>query len=120
MHYHFSFRDFAIYQTNKWIELYESLLQDCVPSTCLFVTYKSLKNDMIQTMKRVLLFLGYPLTSNLANCLEKNCNGSFKSEKRKKTELLNIYKTISKEKIGVDLASIYKDYVKKFENKLAE
>ena len=96
------------------MKLYNSLLKQCSFDSCLLVTYSNLKKDMIQTMEKVLKFLGYSITNDITTCLTQFSEGSFKSQKRPRKEIRSIHKTISKEKIGINLSAIYKQYVNKF------
>jgi len=113
-----SFREFAAYQIKKWKELYDSLLKNCSPNQCLLIVYEDLKKNIIDEMSKVLDFLGMKMTPQVKKCLLKDSNGAFKKKKRKKQEVDLIYKTISAEKIGSDLTSLFNTIKLQFEKKL--
>ena len=113
-----SFRAFAAYQFKKWKELYDSLLKDCSPNQCLLIVYEDLKTNVIDEMSLVMDFLGMKMTPEVKKCLQKDSNGAFKKKKRKKQEVDLIYKTISAEKIGSDLTSLFNTMKSQFEKKL--
>ena len=69
-------------------------------------------------MSKVLDFLGMKMTPQVKKCLLKDSNGAFKKKKRKKQEVDLIYKTISAEKIGSDLTSLFNNMKLEFEKKL--
>ena len=69
-------------------------------------------------MSKVLDFLGLEMTPQVKKCLLEESNGAFKKKKRKKQEVDLIYKTISAEKIGSDLTSLFNTMKLEFEKKL--
>ena len=113
-----SFREFAAYQIKKWKELYDNLLKNCSPNQCLLIVYEDIKKNIIDEMSKVMDFLGMKMTPQIKKCLLEQSNGAFKKKKRNKQEVDLIYKTISEEKIGIDLSSLFKTMKLDFEKKL--
>ena len=86
----------------------------------MLVIYEDLKGDPITEMSKIMKFIGYEMTSKIKKCLQLDNRGSFKKRKRKEKENNAILKTMSKEKIGIDLSSLYstmkKMLIKKLKN----
>ena len=99
--------------------MYDQLLKKCNPTDCLFLTYEDLTENVSRELQRVIIFLGQEFTGNIKKCILQESDGRFKSPRRDKKELDVIYKTISKEKIGLNLKSMYKSYVKRFTKRCA-
>ena len=63
-------------------------------------------------------FLGMKMTPEIKTCLQKDSSGSFKKKKRGKSEVDLIYTTLSEEKIGSDLTTLFNNMKLAFDNKL--
>ena len=67
-------------------------------------------------MEKILIFLGYEITSELKYCLLKDSVGYFKRKTRPQKEIDQIYKTFTTAQLN-GFNSTYKKYLKKFQTK---
>ena len=70
-------------------------------------------------MEKILVFLGFEITSELKDCLLKDLVGNFKRKTRPQKQMDQIYKTFTPAQMN-GLNSTYKKYLKKFKTKLID
>ena len=99
-----------------WKHFHDTILEDYVQPLH-FVPYEKLKTNLIEEMRRILIFLGFNLTKEVESCLRLDFEGKFKRKKRPQEELYSIYENFTNTQLE-QFDAIYEKYLQRFQTKI--